>query len=82
MNFCTCGKLLTPTDYGFVCICGKKYDSSGQPITEDEEELRQKEADRIKKRKAYRYKYPNMGDGIEVRNTVVVKESDYNKGME
>ena len=76
MKFCTCGKLVSPCEFGYVCICGKKYDASMNPFTDENE------AQKIAKRKAYRFRYPNMGDGTDDRKTVVVKESDYFEGME
>ena len=76
MKFCTCGKLVSSCDFGYICICGKKYDFAMNPLADEGE------AQRISKRKAYRFKYPNMGDGTDNRQTVVVKESDYYEGME
>lgn len=71
MRFCSCGKMLEETPYGYICICGLRYGKDGKPIDEDGIS----ETMRIENRKRYRYKYPNMNDPV-VRVVEPVPESE------
>lgn len=74
MKFCVCGKLMTKTDFGYECVCGRKTDNNGNPIDESELRALTDEAARIAAIKAkYHSKYPNMSDPV-VRVTEPVAE--------
>ena len=74
--FCECGKLMTETEFGFECVCGKKKDREGNVISDSEADVASREAARISEiKKKYRYKYPNMSDPV-IRVTEPVPEND------
>ena len=63
MKFCPeCGRLMTETDVGFQCFCGLITDKEGNRIDLASMRLLEKDAEKLRKRKSYRYKYENMGD--------------------
>ena len=63
MKFCPqCGKLLTPTEIGYKCMCGVITDKNGFQIDSFEARKKQNESEKLKKRKGYRFKYTNLGD--------------------
>ena len=63
MTFCpACGRLMTPTDFGYKCFCGAYADKNGNQIDLAEMRLMEKGSEQLKKRKRYRYKYKNLGD--------------------
>ncbi|MDF2686419.1 MAG: hypothetical protein K0S55_1601 [Clostridia bacterium] len=66
---------MTEDDIGFVCICGKRIDKNGKDITPEQIDPMKEEATRIEKRKAFRFKYPNMNDSF-TRIAPVIIEND------
>ncbi|MBO5036345.1 MAG: hypothetical protein J6D42_04625 [Clostridia bacterium] len=74
--FCKCGKLMTKTDIGYECICGRCKDNFGNELSDSEVLSAEEEASRIAEiKKKYRYRYPNINDPL-VRITRPVEEDD------
>jgi hypothetical protein len=75
MMFCSCGKLMSEDEIGYICICGKRADKNGKEITPEQADTMKEEAVRTEKRKSYRFRYPNMNDPV-VRIAPAVMESE------